>query len=351
MSNNLRKRRIVGISLMVIGVLFLFVANDIFLGWGNVWPLFAVLVGIMFLKGYTGSRSAELLFGGITLTFLGVFLFLFTIGAVPWERMGIVWPVIPLIAGVSLLAVSASRRLGNASMIAGVGALLFAALGFLYNTGVVDERVASPFVRFWPLVLVVAGVVLLKTRGKETDPVMEAVREAMDEGTSKSHPSSSNGRSSEVDFREREIIANVKAAARGDAVKTLVSNLHDGFDTFSWVGVYRLTGGVLKLADGEFVGKTPEHTTIELSDGVCGAAATQKRTIIVPDVCKDERYLACSPTVKSEIVVPVVVRGDLKGVLDIDSDQLDAFGERDRDFLEGLLSQTAEYLFPEADSP
>jgi GAF domain-containing protein len=77
---------------------------------------------------------------------------------------------------------------------------------------------------------------------------------------------------------------------------------------------------------------------------VCGAAARERETIVVPDVCADDRYLACSPTVKSEIVVPIMNRGSLIGVLDIDSDQLDAFNDDDRRFLESLVSKAARMI-------
>lgn len=189
MLGNKRRRKIVGIGLIVVGILFLLVANDLLFGWGDVWPLFAVIAGILFFRVYAVNKSSEMLFGGITSFFLGVFLFFFSSGALPWSRMETLWPFIPLIAGVALLAVSMTRRHGTGSLVAGVGILLFAVLGFLYNTGVIDERVASPFVRFWPLVLVVAGIILIKIRGKEgdtgktEDTDMTAIREAIGEKT------------------------------------------------------------------------------------------------------------------------------------------------------------------------
>jgi GAF domain-containing protein len=74
---------------------------------------------------------------------------------------------------------------------------------------------------------------------------------------------------------------------------------------------------------------------------VCGAAARERETQVVPDVCNDERYLSCSPTVKSEIVVPIFADGEVIGVLDIDSDEPDAFSDDDRRFLEALVGKAS----------
>jgi GAF domain-containing protein len=144
---------------------------------------------------------------------------------------------------------------------------------------------------------------------------------------------------------EKEILRRVRSA-RGahDAAMALVRELKSRFERFSWVGIYRLQGDTLTLDETEFVGSPPEHRRIPLSEGVCGAAASARETIIVPDVCADDRYLACSPTVKSEIVVPILAGGDLIGVLDIDSDEPDAFSDDDRRFLEALLAKTSPLI-------
>jgi GAF domain-containing protein len=81
-----------------------------------------------------------------------------------------------------------------------------------------------------------------------------------------------------------------------------------------------------------------------MDEGICGAAATEKRTIVVPDVGADDRYLTCNLAVKSEIVVPILAEGQIVGVLDVDSNELDAFTGEDRRFLEGLAERAAPYL-------
>jgi len=171
-----RKRKLTGAGLIVIGALFLLVSNNIWLGWGNVWPLFPILAGMLFLRVYAGSKSPEMLFGGVATLLMGVFLLLFSLNIFPWSRMDVLWPVIPGIAGAALLGVAAQQR-GTGSLMTGVIVILFAFLGLLHVTGVIDQRVIAPFVRLWPLVLVAAGIVLLRTRPAGEDADMKAVRE------------------------------------------------------------------------------------------------------------------------------------------------------------------------------
>jgi GAF domain-containing protein len=88
------------------------------------------------------------------------------------------------------------------------------------------------------------------------------------------------------------------------------------------------------LVLGHFQGAMTPHTRIPLNEGICGAAASSGKTVVVDDVNKDPRYLACSIETKSEIVVPVFVRGKVAGELDIDSHFPAAFGNDDRELVE-----------------
>ena len=111
---------------------------------------------------------------------------------------------------------------------------------------------------------------------------------------------------------------------------------------YSWVGIYLLDGNELVL--GPFVGKPSPHTRIPLGRGICGAAAAEKTTIVVDDVNADPRYLACSLETRSEIVVPIMSGGEVLGEIDIDSDQLAAFGQEDRTLLESVAALLAPLL-------
>jgi len=103
----------------------------------------------------------------------------------------------------------------------------------------------------------------------------------------------------------------------------------------NWAGFYWMKGGELVL--GPFQGK-PACVRIALGRGVCGTAARERRTIVVPDVDKFPGHIACDSASRSEIVVPVVSEGEVMGVLDIDSPALARFDEAHAQALERLVA-------------
>jgi len=114
---------------------------------------------------------------------------------------------------------------------------------------------------------------------------------------------------------------------------------------YTWAGIYLLEGETLVL--GPYLGKPSPHTRIPLGRGICGAAATERATIVIDDVQSDPRYLACSLETKSEIVVPILDPRDgtvVLGEIDIDSDQPAAFTAEDRSLLEGAARGLAARL-------
>ncbi len=113
-------------------------------------------------------------------------------------------------------------------------------------------------------------------------------------------------------------------------------------DYYHWVGIYFLSGNELLL--GPFVGAPSPHTRIPLDTGICGAAARERRTVIVPDVSADPRYLACSLETQSEIVVPIQIGDQVVGEIDIDSHTRNAFAEADRQLLEQVAARLAAVL-------
>lgn len=117
---------------------------------------------------------------------------------------------------------------------------------------------------------------------------------------------------------------------------TITSVLSNRFEHFFWTGFYRVSGG--RLIIGPYIG-TVGCLQIELGRGVCGTAAAEERTIIVPDVTKFPGHIACDPNSKSEIVVPVFgANEELIAVLDVDADRLDAFDDEDRAGLEKIVA-------------
>jgi GAF domain-containing protein len=123
-----------------------------------------------------------------------------------------------------------------------------------------------------------------------------------------------------------------RSANADDLMGKMVKLLRERMLKYNWAGFYMLEPGsqppVLVL--GAFDGATTPHTRIPLNQGICGAAASSGKTIVVDDVSKDPRYLACSLETKSEIVVPVFVHGKIAGELDIDSHFHAAFTAEDK---------------------
>jgi GAF domain-containing protein len=131
----------------------------------------------------------------------------------------------------------------------------------------------------------------------------------------------------------------------GDAdglLRDTVAILHDRVGHYSWVGIYLVEGEELVL--GPWQGpQATEHVRIPVGQGICGAAAASGRTEVVDDVNADQRYLACFPSTRSEIVVPIAYESRVVGEIDIDSDEPAAFGEADREFLERVAQLIAPY--------
>ena len=111
---------------------------------------------------------------------------------------------------------------------------------------------------------------------------------------------------------------------------------------YAWVGIYMLEEDDLVLR--HYIGRPTEHVRIKVGQGICGAAVVDEHTIIVPNVCEDDRYLACSQETKSEIVVPIRSGGQIIGEIDIDSDQPDAFGDDDKRLLERVAVVLGDIL-------
>ena len=127
-----------------------------------------------------------------------------------------------------------------------------------------------------------------------------------------------------------------------DVLQRVVDVLHDEVEHYSWVGIYLVEGDDLVL--GPWRGpQATEHVRIPVGQGVCGAAAASGETELVDDVNADPRYLACFPSTRSEIVVPISHEGRVVGEIDIDSDRPAAFGEDDRVLLERVALVVAPF--------
>ena len=118
--------------------------------------------------------------------------------------------------------------------------------------------------------------------------------------------------------------------------------LAQSLDRVNWCGFYLLRGGELVL--GPFQGK-PACVRIPLGQGVCGTAAARRETLVVPDVNRFPGHIACDAASRSEIVVPILENGVLRGVLDVDAPEPARFDDEDRAGLERYV----EVLVPRID--
>jgi len=140
--------------------------------------------------------------------------------------------------------------------------------------------------------------------------------------------------------------ASTRAATSTDFMGEIVAVLHKNLLKYNWVGFYMIdnSGKEQMLVLGPFKGSMTPHTRIPLNQGICGAAASSGKTVVVDDVSADSRYLACSVETKSEIVVPVFVKGKVVGELDIDSHFPAAFGAEDRVLCEHAAKALGKWM-------
>jgi GAF domain-containing protein len=138
------------------------------------------------------------------------------------------------------------------------------------------------------------------------------------------------------EVRKQVDLLYAEAGAADQLMERITLLLQKEMLKYNWVGFYMLEEGANPpvLVLGHFQGAMTPHTRISLNQGICGAAASSGKTVVVDDVTKDKRYLACSLETKSEIVVPIFVRGKVVGELDIDSHFAAAFGSEDRKLVE-----------------
>lgn len=135
------------------------------------------------------------------------------------------------------------------------------------------------------------------------------------------------------------LIAQAKALIEGEKdsianMANLSALIYNSLADLNWAGFYRNIDGELVL--GPFQGQTA-CIRIGFGKGVCGTAAATKQTQLVDDVHQFEGHIACDAASNSEIVIPIIHRGEVFGVLDIDSPKVSRFDQRDAEGLQGLV--------------
>ncbi|WP_395048341.1 GAF domain-containing protein [Flavobacterium sp.] len=129
--------------------------------------------------------------------------------------------------------------------------------------------------------------------------------------------------------------------SREEKLLKICELLCDSIDYYNWVGFYFANHETKTLHLGPYVGAPTDHTVIPFGKGICGQVAVSNENFVVPDVAAQDNYIACSFTVKSEIVVPLFVNGENIGQIDIDSHVINPFTEDDERFLEFVNSEIA----------
>jgi L-methionine (R)-S-oxide reductase len=140
-----------------------------------------------------------------------------------------------------------------------------------------------------------------------------------------------------------EIVIN-DSITREEKLLAICQLLTESVSYYNWVGFYFANHETQTLHLGPYIGAPTDHTVIPFGKGICGQVAVSNSNFVVPDVSAQDNYIACSFTVKSEIVVPLFVNGVNIGQIDIDSHELDPFKEADERFLE-YVNQEIVKLF------
>jgi GAF domain-containing protein len=135
----------------------------------------------------------------------------------------------------------------------------------------------------------------------------------------------------------QEIGALILTGRSGEAVLKQIAEMVRSACDYEWVGIYKICRSEFKIVAS--TGKTPPaYPRFPVTQGLSAAVVESRRTILVPDVREDSRYLPTFWTTRSEIVVPIIddERDRVLGTLDVESAKANAFDKSDREFLEGV---------------
>ncbi|MGB0897127.1 MAG: GAF domain-containing protein [Flavobacteriaceae bacterium] len=129
-----------------------------------------------------------------------------------------------------------------------------------------------------------------------------------------------------------------------DRLKGVCQLLQDNLEAYDWVGFYFANHQEKTLHLSAYVGEPTDHLVIPFGKGICGQVAESNANFVVPDVNAQDNYIACSITVKAEIVVPLFIDGVNVGQIDIDSKTIDPFNQEDEEFLAYVNEEVAQLL-------
>tara|TARA_R110000796_G_scaffold64456_1_gene149374 strand:- start:38422 stop:38874 length:453 start_codon:yes stop_codon:yes gene_type:complete len=139
-------------------------------------------------------------------------------------------------------------------------------------------------------------------------------------------------------------IINSTQKSTTEKMQAICELLKENVPHYDWVGFYFRNGDKEELKLGPYAGEPTDHTIIPFGKGICGQVAVSNQNFVVPDVKAQDNYIACSITVKAEIVIPLFLNGVNIGQIDIDSKTPDPFSEEDERFLEFVNQEVSKIL-------
>ncbi|RKR15292.1 GAF domain-containing protein [Maribacter vaceletii] len=139
-------------------------------------------------------------------------------------------------------------------------------------------------------------------------------------------------------------ITNSSEKSIDEKLKEICELLKESIRYYDWVGFYFKNGDKNELKLGPYAGAPTDHTIIPFGKGICGQVAESNENFVVPDVQAQDNYIACSITVKAEIVIPLFKNGENIGQIDIDSNTPNPFSEEDERFLEYVNEKVSQIL-------
>ena len=146
----------------------------------------------------------------------------------------------------------------------------------------------------------------------------------------------------DLKIKVRTILKNTVNSEK--SMQEICDLLRANINYYDWVGFYFKNGDKRELKLGPYAGEPTDHTIIPFGKGICGQVAESNENFVVPDVQAQDNYIACSISVKSEIVVPLFKDGKNIGQIDIDSNTPDPFSEEDERFLEFVNAEVSKIL-------
>lgn len=139
-------------------------------------------------------------------------------------------------------------------------------------------------------------------------------------------------------------ILNTQELSTAERLKEVCELLKSNIPHYDWVGFYFRNADKNELKLHAFAGEPTEHEIIPFGKGICGQVAISNENFVVPDINSQDNYISCNIDVKSEIVIPLFLKGENIGQIDIDSHQLNPFTGEDEGFLEFVNAEVAKVL-------